>query len=68
MNLSEYIKRKGTKEAAELFGVSEAAAKSYRYGWRVPRPEVANRIVSKTGGEVTLAEIFASAPKTDAAA
>jgi len=67
MNLSDYIKRKGTKEAAQLFGVSEAAAKSYRYGWRVPRPDVANRIVLATGGEVTLAEIFASASKTEAA-
>ncbi len=59
MKLSEYIKQRGIPESAELFGVSEAAAKSYRYGWRTPRPEVAMRIVAATGGEVTLAEIYA---------
>lgn len=58
MKLSDYIKAKGIPEAAKLFGISEAAAKSYRYEWRTPRPEVAMRIVAATGGEVTLAEIF----------
>ena len=67
MKLSEYIRKRGNRESAVLFGVSEATIKAYRYGWRTPRPEVANRIVAATGGEVTLAEIFAPAPKAEAA-
>lgn len=59
MKLSDYIKARGIPESAKLFGITEAAAKSYRYEWRTPRPEVANRIVAATGGEVTLAEIYA---------
>lgn len=59
MKLIDYIKAHGVAECAARFGVSEATIKAYRYGWRQPRPEVANRIVSVTGGEVTLAGIYA---------
>jgi DNA-binding transcriptional regulator YdaS (Cro superfamily) len=59
MKLSDYIKTHGIEEAAKRLGISKAAAKSYLYGWRQPRPEVAMQIVTATGGEVSLAEIYA---------
>ncbi len=68
MKLSDYIKAKGTAECAELFGVSESTIKSWRWGARMPRPEKANEIVSATGGEVSLAEIYAPAKESRNAA
>ena len=59
MKLSDYIKAKGTAECAAMFGVSESTIKSWRWGARTPRPDAANRIVAATGGEVSLAEIYA---------
>lgn len=59
MNLPDYIKAKGIKESAALFGVSPATVKAWRWGYRSPRPEAANRIVAATGGEVSLAGIYA---------
>lgn len=66
MKLSDYIKKHGIVESAARLGISEAAAKSYRYGWRQPRPQVASQIVAATGGEVSLAEIYPP-PAKDAA-
>lgn len=65
MNLSEYIKKTGLTESASLFGVSESTIKAWRWGWRKPRPEAANRIVAVTGGEVSLAGIYAARPSQD---
>lgn len=59
MTLSDYIKDKGHKRCADLFGVSESTVKAWRWGARKPRPEAANRIVQITGGEVSLAGIYA---------
>ena len=59
MTLADYIRKHGNKRCADLFGVSEAAVKSWRCGLRSPRPETANQIVRLTGGEVTLAGIYA---------
>lgn len=67
MTLSDYIKHVGHERAAELFGVSLATVKAWRWGARTPRPEAANRIVQVTGGEVSLAGIYAQAPKSRAA-
>ena len=60
MNLPDYIKEHGTERCATLFGVSKATIKAWRWGYRSPRPEAANRIVAATGGEVSLAGIYAS--------
>ena len=59
MNLTSYIELIGDKAAAELFGITERAAMSYRLGDRKPRPEVAQRIVNKTGGKIGWADIYA---------
>ena len=59
MNLTSYIELIGDKAAAELFGITERAAMSYRLGDRKPRPEVAQRIVDKTSGKVGWADIYA---------
>lgn len=66
MNLSEYITRVGDPKAAELFGVSERTAMSWRLGERRPRPQKAMEIVERTEGEVSYAGCFGyekSAPK-----
>lgn len=62
MNLPDYIKAKGIRESAVLFQVSPATVKAWRWGYRSPRPEAANRIVAATGGEVSLAGIYARRP------
>ena len=59
MTLSEYIKHKGDAEAARILGIKIRTAASWRRGERMPRPEQARRIVSLTGGEVSLADIYA---------
>ena len=68
MKLSEYIAREGNEAAALRFGVKEGTAKAWRYGYRRPTPEAAMRIVAATGGEVSLADIYADpSPNKDAA-
>lgn len=59
MELKAYIKKHGIKRCTELFGVSKWTVKSWRSGERTPRPEAATRIVQVTGGEVSLAGIYA---------
>lgn len=63
MNLSDYIKKVGTKRAAAQFGVAPKTVQSWRYGYRYPRPDKANEIVQLTGGEVSLAGIYAQPSK-----
>lgn len=48
MNLSDYIRRVGTKEFAARFGVTERAALAWQYRTRIPRTEIAKRIVAET--------------------
>lgn len=68
MKLSDYIAKVGNKAAAELFGVEEGTAKAWRYGYRRPSTDAALRIVTATGGEVTLAEILSAPPSKAKAA
>lgn len=58
MNLRDYIKSVGDSRAAELFGVEERTAASWRRGERSPRPKTAATIVSVTQGEVSFAEVY----------
>lgn len=66
MRIQDYIATIGDRAAAELFGITERAAESYRLGTRKPRPEVAQRIVDKTNGKVDWEGIYAPA-KSEAA-
>ena len=58
MRLNAYIETIGDAAAAELFGVKERTAASWRRGERLPRPEQAERIVSASRGRVTYSEIY----------
>lgn len=68
MNLPDYIKTIGEQAAANLFGVSVWAVRSWRQRARYPRAEKAREIVEKTGGKVTYEAIYAPAPAQDEAA
>lgn len=59
MDLRTYIQTKGEDQAATLFCVSIWTVRSWRSGNKKPRPAKANEIVAKTGGEVSLAGIYA---------
>ncbi len=59
MELPAYIERIGDEAAARMFGVTERCVLSWRLRDRMPRPKKAREIVAKTGGDVTLAEIYA---------
>ena len=48
MNLSDYIRQIGAKEFSTQFGVTERAARAWQYQTRIPRKEVAKRIVAET--------------------
>lgn len=48
MNLSDYIRQIGAKEFAAQFGVTERAALAWQYRTRIPRTEMAKRIVADT--------------------
>lgn len=48
MNLSDYIKEFGAKKFAQQFGVTERAALAWQYRTRIPRPEIAQKIVANT--------------------
>lgn len=58
MRLVEYIEQVGDEHAAQLFRVKRRTAMSWRLGSRSPRPWKAQEIVEKTGGAVTMAEIY----------
>lgn len=58
MTLSEYIIQLGTVKAAKVLGITERAARSYRYLDRRPRPDIAMQIVRKSKGAVTMQEIY----------
>lgn len=63
MNLRTYIQNQGEAAVAAQFNVSLHTVRKWRTGDRKPRPEKANEIVTKTGGEVTLAGIYAQQQK-----
>jgi len=65
MELKTYIKQHGAEVCAARWGYKLRRVQSYLYGQRIPSHKAAMRIVSLTGGEVTLAGIFASAAQTE---
>lgn len=58
MKLSQYISTVGDAAAAELFGVEERTAASWRRLERSPRPEKAREIASVTKNKVTFSDCF----------
>lgn len=56
MKLSKYIEKVGDKVFAEQFSISERTAMSYRLHERMPKPELAQRIVERS--PVTWAGIY----------
>ena len=48
MNLSDYIRQIGAREFADRFGVTERAALAWQYRTRIPRTQLAKRIVAET--------------------
>jgi transcriptional regulator with XRE-family HTH domain len=60
MRLDKYIKQAGDKAAAQLFGVAERTAASWRRGERIPSPEAARIIVSLS--PVTFEGIYGAWP------
>jgi hypothetical protein len=65
MNLKTYIDQKGEAHVAVAFNVSVWTVRSWRQGTRKPRAKKANEIVARTGGEVSLADIYAPALDCD---
>ena len=60
LNLSEYIQFLGNKEAANIFGCSEATCKSWRYGYRQPSISQAKKIIKITEGGLNYESIYGS--------
>jgi len=56
MDLRDYLTHLGDEKTAALFGVSRRTAKSWRLGYRRPRPHHAERIVQAS--PVTYAGIY----------
>ena len=62
MNLSDYIRKQGAKNFAAKFGVTERAALAWQYRTRMPRAEIAQKIVANT--PVTYEGIYGPASST----
>lgn len=60
MKLSEYIEMVGDSVAADMFGVTERAAMSWRRLERSPRPEKAREIAKVTKNKVSFSDCFES--------
>lgn len=58
--LSAYIDILGQKNAAQLFKCSEAACKSWRYGYRQPSIAQAKKIILETDGKFNYESIYGS--------
>ena len=56
--LKQYIKFIGHKTASELFGISEASIRAWRYGYRQPSIEQAKKIIQATGGRLDFESIY----------
>lgn len=63
MTLPAFIASVGDRKAAELFRVPMRTIQSWRRGERRPRPAMAQAIVGKTGGRVSLEGIYAVQPQ-----
>lgn len=62
MRLPDYIKKHGDAKCAEMWCVKVRTTAGWRRGENLPRTTQARIIVATTGGEVSLAEIYAEAP------
>ena len=60
MNLKTYIKKNGVEACAASWGYKPRRVQSWLYGQRIPSPAAANKVVALTGGEVSLAGIYAN--------
>ncbi len=60
MTLAEYIQFLGEPKAAEDFGASLHAIKSWRYGYRQPSIAQAKKIIRATDGRLDYESIFGS--------
>jgi hypothetical protein len=58
MTLQDYIATVGDKTAAKVLGITERAARSYRLGTRLPRPERAQQMVRRSQGRLTMQAIY----------
>lgn len=59
MNLRQYIEKTGEARVAVALGVSLWTVRSWRLDTRKPRSGHANKLVATSGGEVSLAGIYA---------
>lgn len=60
MNLKDYIASMGDKAFAKQHGVTERCARSWRTGWRSPKPSKAVEIAEKSGGKLSMVDVYAS--------
>lgn len=58
MKLSDYIADKGDRAFADQIGAARRTVTDWRLGQRIPRPEWAQIIVAKTGGKVSMNDIY----------
>jgi transcriptional regulator with XRE-family HTH domain len=74
MNLKTYLKNKNLNDSefAVLINTSQTAVNRYKLGRRTPSPDVMQRIIDVTGGEVTANDWYdlpiAPAPESSHAA
>ena len=59
MNLREYIEQESEARVAVALNVSLWTVRSWRLGTRNPKPEHARKLVAYSGGELSLAGIYA---------
>ena len=56
--LKQYIEFLGMKKAANLFDISEASIKAWRYGYRQPSIAQAKKIIRATDGRLDYESIY----------
>lgn len=59
MTLQDFINKHGTAAAADKLGFKPRTISAWRWGQRIPSRESALAIVERSGGEITLEEIYA---------
>jgi len=58
ITLKDYIEFVGQRKAAKEFGCSDAACKSWRYGYRQPTINQAKKIIRATDGRLDYESIY----------
>lgn len=68
MKLSDYLaqEQRSLKRFAESIGVAKSSAHRYATGTAIPSPDVMTKIVRETGGQVSPADFYDTAPATAA--